>query len=207
VIREHQSIFWFLLILLAGMEEGWGADYQKGVNAYNKKDYVTALTEWKPLAQQGDVDAQLMVGQLYHRGLGVRQNLRTAMNWYSAAALRGQSDAAYSLGMLLADRQDYRGAHTWWLIASSQGQPDAQNDLGVMYDNGYGVKRDYVLAYMWFDVAASQGDQESTRNRDDVAKRMSAAQINQAKKLSSECISKKYQGCQVGFLSWGQPKR
>ena len=33
-------------------------DFQKGFNAYNKDDFATALREWTPLAEQGDVDAQ-----------------------------------------------------------------------------------------------------------------------------------------------------
>ena len=40
-----------LAVLLgsAGMSES--ADFQKGIDAYNKKDYVTALREWTPLVK------------------------------------------------------------------------------------------------------------------------------------------------------------
>ena len=33
------------------------ADYQAGLDAYDRGDYATALKEWRPLAEQGDVAA------------------------------------------------------------------------------------------------------------------------------------------------------
>jgi hypothetical protein len=33
------------------------ANFQDGLNAYNKQDYATALKEWQPLAKQGNADA------------------------------------------------------------------------------------------------------------------------------------------------------
>ena len=32
-------------------------DYQKGYDAYQAGDYATALQEWRPLAEQGNIDA------------------------------------------------------------------------------------------------------------------------------------------------------
>ena len=36
----------------------YSSDFDKGLTAYNNGDYATALKEWKPLAEEGDVDAQ-----------------------------------------------------------------------------------------------------------------------------------------------------
>ena len=46
-----------LFSLLLGTPS-YSADFNKGWNAYNSGDYATALKEWKPLAEQGDVEAQ-----------------------------------------------------------------------------------------------------------------------------------------------------
>ena len=46
-----------LLTLLVG-NLAFSADFQKGVDAYDRGDYATALREWKPLAEQGNADAQ-----------------------------------------------------------------------------------------------------------------------------------------------------
>ena len=36
------------------------ADYAKGLDAYEKGDYSTALKEWESIAEQGDIRAQTM---------------------------------------------------------------------------------------------------------------------------------------------------
>ena len=41
-----------LIVILAfgSFGVGWSGDFQKGVDAYEKGDYATALKEWTPLA-------------------------------------------------------------------------------------------------------------------------------------------------------------
>ena len=48
-----------MTVLLGSSGVCWGADYvnrsadsQKGIDAYERGDYVTALKEWTPLAEQ-----------------------------------------------------------------------------------------------------------------------------------------------------------
>jgi hypothetical protein len=48
--------------LVFSVGESWGADYQKGLAAYEQGDFATALREWEPLAEQGDADAQHKLG-------------------------------------------------------------------------------------------------------------------------------------------------
>ena len=44
----------------------------------------------------------------------------------------------------------------------------------------------YVYAHMRFNLAAAQGDQNAAKWRDDVAERMTPAQIAEAQKLARE---------------------
>ncbi len=44
------------------------ADFKAGVEAYLRGDYATALTEFRPLAQQGNAGAQFNLGQMYRKG-------------------------------------------------------------------------------------------------------------------------------------------
>ena len=37
-------------LALGSFGMGWSGGFQKGMEAYNKGDYATALKEWKPLA-------------------------------------------------------------------------------------------------------------------------------------------------------------
>ena len=75
----------------------FSADLDKGKDAYSKKDYATALREWKPLAEQGDSRAQFNLGWFYHFGKGVPQNLSTALKWYRRAAEQGNVNAQKNL--------------------------------------------------------------------------------------------------------------
>ena len=63
-MRTLLPILLTIAVLLGSAGVSWSADYQKGLDAYNKKDYATALREWKPLAEQGNADAQERYGEL-----------------------------------------------------------------------------------------------------------------------------------------------
>ncbi len=41
---------------------------QKGLEAYNRGDFATALREWQPLAEQGHAAAQYNLGRMYDIG-------------------------------------------------------------------------------------------------------------------------------------------
>ena len=58
--------------------------------------------------------------------------------------------------------------------------------LGTMYENGLGVPQDYVLAHMWLNLSAAQGIKAAALTRDDLAERMTTAQIADAQKLARE---------------------
>ena len=90
-----------LLSLLVG-NPAFSADFQKGVDAYDRRDYATALREWKPLAEQGYALAQNNLGVMYEKGQGVSQNYKTAVKWYTLAAEQGDADAQFSLGVIFS---------------------------------------------------------------------------------------------------------
>ena len=74
---------------------------------------------------------------------------------------------------------------------AAQGHAGAQNNLGGLYEFGHGVTQDHVRAYMWYNVAAahSTGDAQkdvAAENRDEIAGRMTPAQIAEAQKLARE---------------------
>ena len=53
----------FLCLLLS--TPAWGG-FDEGKEAYDRKDYATALREWRPLAEQGHAIAQHNLGLLYN---------------------------------------------------------------------------------------------------------------------------------------------
>jgi len=159
-------------------------DVAKGLLAYQSGDFAAALQEWRPLAEQGNADAQHGLGILYAEGAGVPQNFAEAVRWYRLAAEQGHASAQLRLGNMYARGngvpQDYVQAVNWFRLAAEQGYAVAQYSLGVRYDNGLGVPQDYVLAHMWFNLAAAQGFEAAAENRDVMAALMAPAQIAEA---------------------------
>jgi hypothetical protein len=68
--------------------------------AYDRADYRSALNVWLPTAEQGDAQAQTMVGEIYERGLGAEPNYEAAAEWYKKAADQGYTRAEFDLGTL-----------------------------------------------------------------------------------------------------------
>ena len=56
------------IVLLGGAGLSANADLEKGLAAYEKGDYTTALREWKHLAEQGNASAQFNLGVMYDNG-------------------------------------------------------------------------------------------------------------------------------------------
>ena len=65
------------------------ADFQAGMEAYNRGDYAAALREFRPLAEQGDAKAQALLGVMYGFGAGVPQDAVQAYAWLNVAVGQG----------------------------------------------------------------------------------------------------------------------
>ena len=121
---NKQLLTYFYIVVGLGLmlaTPAW-ADFQAGVDAYNRGDYETALKEFRPLADQGDAEAQLNLGDLYHFGF---LDNKEAAKWYRLAAEQGNAEAQSNLGLMYENGQgvpqDYVLAHMWVNLAASQG--------------------------------------------------------------------------------------
>ncbi|MSO74665.1 MAG: sel1 repeat family protein, partial [Alphaproteobacteria bacterium] len=74
--------------------------YEDANAAYERSDYATALKLWRPLAEQGDADAQYKLGWMYRDGQGVLQDYAEAARWYRKAADQGDAWAQTNLGWM-----------------------------------------------------------------------------------------------------------
>ena len=75
----------------------------KGLAAYNRGDYETAFKELKPLAEQGDADAQHTVGLMYYNGRGVPKDYVMAYMWYFLAEIQGSEEAIIKRSILVKE--------------------------------------------------------------------------------------------------------
>ena len=125
---------------------------------------LTALREWRPLAEQGNANAQFFLGFMYDNGQGVPQDYAKAVKWCRKAAEQGYARAQNDLGVMYNDGQgvplDYAHAHMWFNLAASRFPP-------------------------------GEGRDKAVKNRDIAAERMTPAQIAEAKKLARKWKPKK----------------
>lgn len=149
-----------LLSLGLGLIAAAGAEAQSvkaGIDAWQQRDYATALAIWKPLAEAGDADAAFNLGQAYRLGRGVPLDLAAAQSWLERAARKDHLEAQATLGLLLFDSGNRIGGLRWLKAAAEAGEPRALLVYGTALYNGDGVKRDPVLAYAYVSRAAAQG--------------------------------------------------
>ena len=160
---------------------------------YEEGKHAEAYESLMPLAEQGDADAQYLIGLMYAEGQGVPQDYEAAIRWYRLATDQGHAKAQFNLGLMYDNGrgvpQDYAQAREWYLKAAEQGMADGQVKLGIMYQDGPGVLQDYVQAHMWYNLAAAQNQKDATKLRAALAKDMPPEQIAEAQRLTREWLA------------------
>jgi TPR repeat protein len=185
-MRFHLSRFFICVFSLAFFSVYfYGADLQAGRRAYEQKDYVSAMKELAPLAQEGKVDAQVFLGKMYMLGQGIPKDADLALKWFRAAADQGNAEGEFFLGaMYLLPRKDISQGLKWLRLSAEQGTPDAQLLLGMAYLKGSDAPHDLVEADMWLRLASTQGDRFAPSQRERAEKQMTPDQIAKARALA-----------------------
>jgi uncharacterized protein len=174
---------------------------EDGEVAYRGGDYAAAISYWRALADQGNARAEYDIGLMYGLGQGAPQDYAQAVYWYLKAAKQANAGAQYELGDMYARGlgvpRDQTQAVAWYSKAADEGHPVAQYNLGVIFERGQGVPQDYARAHMWFNLAASHAPKDAfpfrglaIKARDEVAAKMTPAQIDEAQRLTSEWTPK-----------------
>ncbi|MCG8324125.1 MAG: hypothetical protein MI673_01295, partial [Thiotrichales bacterium] len=107
------------------------ADYITDAHAGTTDDGAD-VGQIRPLAIQGDADAQLQLAEMYYQGKGLSQDYTQAFLWYRRAAQQGNVDAQYKLGniYLMGEGidQDDKQAAIWYEKAADQGHAAARHN-------------------------------------------------------------------------------
>ena len=156
-----RNLFTILFWLLLSVAPVFAADLLKGLEALQSGDFANALQELRPLAEQGNADAQFALGVMYANGKGVAEDDTQAVYWYRKAAEQGDAPGQWSLAAMYKNGhgvvEDDTQAVYWYRKAAEQGDAYAQYNLGIMYDQGNGVAEDDTQAVYWYRKAAEQG--------------------------------------------------
>ena len=125
-----------LVLLLGSIGTSWGNDFLKGLNAYHSGDFATALSQWKPLVEQGHSPSQYNLGFMHYKGEGVPQDYEAAVKWYTLAAEQGDSNAQNNLGVMFANGQggpeDFIYAQMWFSISALNGNANGRKSREII---------------------------------------------------------------------------
>jgi TPR repeat protein len=173
--------------------------YLYEIGAGVERDWLKAAEWYGKATDAGDDSAAAALGYLGRHW--VRMNPSDTQAIYplvEKAAKMGNAKAQFSLGLMnyrIGDLSfdktsgNLDEALTWYRRAADQGDVDSEVVLALAYAKGIGVEQSDVEAYKWYDIAASLAKyadvkDDVVKRRSEIARAMSPAQIDEAKKLS-----------------------
>lgn len=120
-----------------------------------------AVDLFRQAAEAGLPDAELRLGYLYLRGVGVERNLDEARKWLEAAAAKDSAQAMLQLAQSwrapATDAPDAAKALEWLARAHEAGAHDAFAIAGFMIESGEDGEPDPTRAREAFEKAAEAG--------------------------------------------------
>jgi len=185
------------------------AQYEVGQRYANGEGVTADLSQaaywYGQAADQGLAIAQYRLAALYEKGRGLAQDDAQARKWYEKAALQGNVKAMHNLAVIYAEgrgtRQDFTTAARWFGQAAELGLGDSQYNLAILQERGLGVPQDYASAYKWLSIAAKGGDKGALQKRDELAARLDATTLAQAKVAAETWAPKRRDPAANGDLS------
>jgi hypothetical protein len=128
-----------------------------------------------------------------------RGDFSAAFRSFKQLASSGDANSQFQLSMLYTSGKgataDNKQALYWLKQAATHGQVMAQSNLGVAFNMGRVIPQDIPKAYAWLSIAAISGDSVATTNRDVVARKLTANQLERAKALAQTCLSGNFTPC------------
>lgn len=129
---------------------------QEILNLLYQDETEKAVTQLLPWAEKGGLEAQKLLGSIYH------ENKRgwEALKWYVKVTEQNDVEALYGIGSLyfqgIGVEQNDTEAFKWFKFAADKGHTQSIHNIGWAYMEGKGVDQDYREAFKWFQKAAEQ---------------------------------------------------
>ena len=137
---------------------------EKGLQAYQAKDYETAAESFGRLISEGNSEAMFMLGALYMGGQGVERDRPKAMALYRQSAALGYAPAQTTLAVLYATDDslfDREKALIYARQAAFQGDVEAQMMLASWFEQGFFGERNIPEMLYWYRQAAANGHNDA----------------------------------------------
>jgi hypothetical protein len=138
---------------------------QQGNQLYDQGRPEKALPYLQYAARAGDTTAQIKLGYMYEKGIGVDQDWEEAAAYYYDAAQLGEPQEMKNLGQMyeygMGVPEYWNDAAHWYEKGARLGNVQAQSALARAYQFGIGVEQNRDRAIYWNNVAASNGDPDA----------------------------------------------
>lgn len=132
------------------------ASYNLGILYKFSHDYGKAKEMFEiAIKEHSSSNAMMSLGDLYSDGRGGEKNTELAEKWYKESIKSGNDFAITRLGNLYGDLENYDDAIKCYEIAIKKGDPAAMNSMGLLYQHGFGVKRDINEAVKLYQDASN----------------------------------------------------
>lgn len=129
----------------------------------SKAEAGLKLATIRAAAEAGDMESQRNIGNYYIEGLGVSQDVKSALEWYKKAAQAGDLVATTQIGVIYDKGRgvpvDYVEAVKWYKIAAEKGEAQSQFNLGILMFYGTGTELNKAQGKDWIRRAADQNNQ------------------------------------------------
>jgi TPR repeat protein len=193
-----------LLLLLAPVQANdtgprkQGNKFRPGIIDFDQGRFAKALNIWLPEAKAGDPGAQVLVGEMYRRGLGVPKDLARAYDWHKKSADQGHVDGWYHIAQFYLHGQggvekDPVRALEIYQKAADHLHWRAQYVISHAYLSGEIFEKDMIKALQWLEISIASSNGEFGKRkvyyrRRGLAKHMTEAEIEMAKKLAADWL-------------------
>ena len=161
-------------------------------------DYEKAFKIWSRIANDGQEEAQMMVGMSNYVGLISVADKDQALRWYKLAGDSGNEYAQFTVGRFyesLGNPHDDIEAFKWYRKAAKLGNSFAQHKIGLLTLHGKGVEQDYIRAHVWLNLASSKGSLKANSERKKLENRFSENELKLARELAVKCLTSAYKVC------------
>jgi hypothetical protein len=130
---------------------------------YKMGEFDEALERYQALADAGNHQGMLNLGNMYAAGLGTKADLEKALFWYQQAADSGDAIGMYEVARALENGLgtaiDKQAARTWYTRAAEGDNTEAQWQLGKqLYEEGQSSE-----GLHWIRTAAQAGGHATAR--------------------------------------------
>ncbi len=132
----------------------FAGNFNTGIKMLDNEKEQKASEAFFLAAKSGDLDSQMILGEMYLDGIGVEVDHQKAFFWLSKAARSGDVEAQHLLGFMyengLEVAVNMKRAVKWYTEAALQGDVLSQYNLAIIYKEGKGeVTKDMKEAFKW----------------------------------------------------------